>query len=191
MTRKPSPAASKKRESEQRKERELFSWHSPFPLGGESERTFFAFFTLVSRKHTLNTAVYSASRSSTRLAVDKCESSTKRAASVQPAARMISSQRLCDELFQGDFEFVGLFFPDQRSIRLKVFFGITHNANLQAGSKRFAGLQPLNLSDGADFSKIKYAFAETFLKRADGQIVVMAAHDMSVRNAIALSRYLV
>jgi hypothetical protein len=46
MTRKPSPAASKKRESEQRKERELFSWHSPFPLGGESERTFFAFFTL-------------------------------------------------------------------------------------------------------------------------------------------------
>src|SRR5262245_36105942 len=30
MTRKPSPAASKKRESEQRKERELFSWHSPF-----------------------------------------------------------------------------------------------------------------------------------------------------------------
>jgi hypothetical protein len=45
---------SKKRESEQRKERELFSWHSPFPLGGESERTFFAFFTLVSRKHTLN-----------------------------------------------------------------------------------------------------------------------------------------
>src|SRR5215475_9855209 len=52
MTRKPSPTASKKRESEQRKERELFSWHSPFPLGGESERTFFAFFTLISRKHT-------------------------------------------------------------------------------------------------------------------------------------------
>jgi len=49
----------------------------------------------------------------------------------------------------------------------------------------------LNLSDLSDFSKIKYAFAETFLKRADGQIVVMAAHDMSVRNAIALSRYLV
>src|SRR5262245_59146695 len=52
MTRKPSSAASKKRESEQRKERELFSWRSPFPLGGESERTSFAFFTLVSRKHT-------------------------------------------------------------------------------------------------------------------------------------------
>src|SRR5262245_47091081 len=51
MTRKPSPAASKKRESEQRKERELFSWHSPFPLGGESERAIFAFVTLVCCKH--------------------------------------------------------------------------------------------------------------------------------------------
>src|SRR5882672_8328623 len=53
MTRKPSPAASKKRESEQRKERELFSWHSPFPLGGESERAIFAFVTLVCCKHTI------------------------------------------------------------------------------------------------------------------------------------------
>src|SRR5215813_11424002 len=52
MTRKPSLAASKKRESEQRKERELFSWHSPFPLGGESERAIFAFVTLVCCKHT-------------------------------------------------------------------------------------------------------------------------------------------
>ncbi len=38
--------------SEQRKERELFSWHSPFPLGGESERVFFAFFKPGHRKHT-------------------------------------------------------------------------------------------------------------------------------------------
>src|SRR5262245_2851848 len=52
MTRKPCPATSKKRESEQRKERELFSWHSPFPLGGECERVIFAFVTLVCCKHT-------------------------------------------------------------------------------------------------------------------------------------------
>jgi hypothetical protein len=56
MTRKPSPAASKKRESEQRKERELFSWHSPFPLGGVSERAIFAFVTLVCCKHTIDFA---------------------------------------------------------------------------------------------------------------------------------------
>src|SRR5262245_23620670 len=52
----PSPAASKKRESEQRKERELFSWRSPFPLGGESERAIFAFVTLVCCKYTIDFA---------------------------------------------------------------------------------------------------------------------------------------
>src|SRR5215470_14155963 len=34
---------------------------------------------------------------------------------ISARARPCSSQRLRDELFHGDLEFVGLFFPDQRS----------------------------------------------------------------------------